>query len=292
MDLGLFKDAADLSFTWYKRNSTDVILLVPVAASSGDTVQGANAAKIRNAGTEWALNIRPITRKNFAWEVGHRARHQPEPGRGPPRGAVRHLRRPGRRDSGRPDRGGRGRSADRRLPGLRLRPLRPRRDPHRRRRQPLRRGRQLHAPRRSRARRSSSTTGRFTNSSGIGSNGPGFPLLDPTQYVIADPEPQVDRLGPHQRPESATSPSRGWSTCGTAARSGTGPARRSTRSGRRPRARSEARTWCSGRAFCRARSPGPARGRRPCWIRTSSPTTTAGRSPAPSGSRSTRTAAS
>ena len=58
------------SFTWYKRNSTDVILLVPVAASSGFTVEGANAARIRNAGTEWSLNVRPITHKNFGWDFG------------------------------------------------------------------------------------------------------------------------------------------------------------------------------------------------------------------------------
>jgi len=70
VDLGFFNDGADLSFTWYKRNSTDVILLVPVAASSGYTVEGANAARIRNAGTEWTLNVRPITRKNFAWDLG------------------------------------------------------------------------------------------------------------------------------------------------------------------------------------------------------------------------------
>src|SRR3990172_9605724 len=70
VDLGLFKDLADLSFTWYKRTSNDVILQVPVAASTGYQFESANAAKIRNSGTEWALNIRPITKKDFAWDVG------------------------------------------------------------------------------------------------------------------------------------------------------------------------------------------------------------------------------
>src|SRR6185312_1798716 len=70
VDLGLFKDAADFSFTWYRRTSKDVILTVPVAASSGFINEAANAGKIRNSGTEWALNIRPITRKNFAWDIG------------------------------------------------------------------------------------------------------------------------------------------------------------------------------------------------------------------------------
>jgi TonB-linked SusC/RagA family outer membrane protein len=69
-DIGLFNDVADLSFTWYRRTSSDVILTLPVAASTGFLNVANNAGEIRNAGTEWALNIRPITRKNFAWDVG------------------------------------------------------------------------------------------------------------------------------------------------------------------------------------------------------------------------------
>ncbi len=70
VDLGLFKDLADFSFTWYRRTSKDVILTVPVAASTGFINQAANVGQIRNSGTEWSLNIRPITRKNFAWDLG------------------------------------------------------------------------------------------------------------------------------------------------------------------------------------------------------------------------------
>lgn len=70
VDLGLFQDYADLSFTWYRRISSDVILDVPRASSSGYTLQSTNGAKLRNAGTEWMLNIRPITARKFGWEVG------------------------------------------------------------------------------------------------------------------------------------------------------------------------------------------------------------------------------
>jgi TonB-linked SusC/RagA family outer membrane protein len=70
VDLGLFKDYADLSFTWYQRKSSDVILQVPTAASSGYQTQWANAASLRNSGTEWVLNIRPITTKDVQWDVG------------------------------------------------------------------------------------------------------------------------------------------------------------------------------------------------------------------------------
>lgn len=69
-DLGLFNDIADLSFTWYHRTSKDVILTLPVAASTGFINAATNGAEIRNAGTEWALNVRPVTRRNFSWDLG------------------------------------------------------------------------------------------------------------------------------------------------------------------------------------------------------------------------------
>jgi TonB-linked SusC/RagA family outer membrane protein len=69
-DLGLFHDIADLSFTWYHRKSKDIILTLPVAASTGFVNAATNGAEIRNAGTEWALNIRPITKRDFSWDLG------------------------------------------------------------------------------------------------------------------------------------------------------------------------------------------------------------------------------
>jgi TonB-linked SusC/RagA family outer membrane protein len=69
-DFGLFHDIADLSFTWYHRTSKDVILTLPVAASTGFVNVASNGAEIRNAGTEWALNVRPITKRNFSWDLG------------------------------------------------------------------------------------------------------------------------------------------------------------------------------------------------------------------------------
>jgi hypothetical protein len=69
-DFGLFHDVADLSFTWYHRTSKDVILTLPVAASTGFINVASNGAEIRNAGTEWLLNVRPITRRNLAWDLG------------------------------------------------------------------------------------------------------------------------------------------------------------------------------------------------------------------------------
>ncbi len=69
-DLGLFNDVADLSFTWYRRTSKDVILTLPVPATTGFINAASNGAEIRNAGTEWSLNLRPITKRDFSWDLG------------------------------------------------------------------------------------------------------------------------------------------------------------------------------------------------------------------------------
>jgi TonB-linked SusC/RagA family outer membrane protein len=70
VDLGLFRDRADLSFTYYHTITDDVILLQPVAPSTGFFRRANNAAKFRNAGAEVSLNIRPITTPDFSWDIG------------------------------------------------------------------------------------------------------------------------------------------------------------------------------------------------------------------------------
>jgi TonB-linked SusC/RagA family outer membrane protein len=70
VDLGLLRDRADLSFTHYRAFSSDVILNVPVAGSTGYTVKPANVAALRNIGWELALNLRPIQTRNFGVDVG------------------------------------------------------------------------------------------------------------------------------------------------------------------------------------------------------------------------------
>jgi TonB-linked SusC/RagA family outer membrane protein len=69
-DFGFLKDRADLSLTYYHRLSTDVILPVVLAASSGYTNQWQNGATIRNDGVEYAVNVRPIQTRDVDWNVG------------------------------------------------------------------------------------------------------------------------------------------------------------------------------------------------------------------------------
>jgi len=69
-DVGLFKDRADASFTFYEARTDNVILTVPLAPSSGFLQQAQQGAKFRNRGVEVTLNVRPFTSANASWEVG------------------------------------------------------------------------------------------------------------------------------------------------------------------------------------------------------------------------------
>ena len=70
VDLGFFHDRADAGFTWYRRTSTDVILPIPVAASSGASFESANGAELRNTGVEATLNVRAIATPELTWNIG------------------------------------------------------------------------------------------------------------------------------------------------------------------------------------------------------------------------------
>lgn len=68
-DLGLFREKADISVTYYDSRSTDVIFQAPLPPTTGFTSQVQNAATIDNTGWEATLNIRPITTGDFSWET-------------------------------------------------------------------------------------------------------------------------------------------------------------------------------------------------------------------------------
>jgi TonB-linked SusC/RagA family outer membrane protein len=69
-DIGFLGNAADLSATWYKSRSSDVILVIPIAPSSGYSSEAKNGGKLSNSGTELQLNLRPLTRPNYSWDFG------------------------------------------------------------------------------------------------------------------------------------------------------------------------------------------------------------------------------
>lgn len=70
IDIALWRNYADLGLTFYNSKTEGVILLTPLAPSTGFTQQASNAARIRNSGTEITLNLRPIQSPVFGWDIG------------------------------------------------------------------------------------------------------------------------------------------------------------------------------------------------------------------------------
>lgn len=68
-DLRFFDGRAGLDFTWYKANSEDQILTVPVSNATGGTRLITNAGEIENRGVEFQLNLVPIQKRDFQWDV-------------------------------------------------------------------------------------------------------------------------------------------------------------------------------------------------------------------------------
>ena len=69
-DFGLLGQRVDGSVSWYLARSTDVILGVTVAPSTGFTRAVRNGGTVRNQGWEVALNGRVIETPNYRWELG------------------------------------------------------------------------------------------------------------------------------------------------------------------------------------------------------------------------------
>jgi len=77
IDLGLLDQKVDFSATWYNKRATDVILnTLPVNTSqTGAFFTVANGASLTNKGYELALNARPLTMANLAWDLGVQFAH-------------------------------------------------------------------------------------------------------------------------------------------------------------------------------------------------------------------------
>ena len=69
-DFGFFKDKADLGITYYHATTSNVILTQQLASSSGYFQQVQQGAKFQNSGLELTANVRPVTGQKFSWEVG------------------------------------------------------------------------------------------------------------------------------------------------------------------------------------------------------------------------------
>ena len=68
-DLGFFNNRIVLNATAYQSKSTDVILTVPIAYSTGFAAQLLNAATITNKGLEITLSTTPVKMHDFRWDL-------------------------------------------------------------------------------------------------------------------------------------------------------------------------------------------------------------------------------
>jgi TonB-linked SusC/RagA family outer membrane protein len=67
-DVRFFQDRVALDFTWYKSNSENQLLTVPLPVASGYSNQFINAGNIQNTGVEATLNLRPVEGE-FTWDI-------------------------------------------------------------------------------------------------------------------------------------------------------------------------------------------------------------------------------
>lgn len=68
-ELKFLKNRLSFDYTFYNSVTKDLFVRVPVAASGGNTRYYTNAGQIRNRGHEVQLNLNPIRKKDFRWDV-------------------------------------------------------------------------------------------------------------------------------------------------------------------------------------------------------------------------------
>ncbi|MCP9201457.1 SusC/RagA family TonB-linked outer membrane protein [Gramella sp. GC03-9] len=72
-DLSFFENRLGLDVTWYKSNSKDQIIPVPVSPTAGFTTFVTNAGEIENRGWEFILRGSPVRNEDFSWDVSFNA---------------------------------------------------------------------------------------------------------------------------------------------------------------------------------------------------------------------------
>ncbi len=70
LDLRFFKGRLNLDATYYHRQSTDQILVVAIAATSGHRRAALNSGALTTNGVDIVLNATPVKTKDFRWDIG------------------------------------------------------------------------------------------------------------------------------------------------------------------------------------------------------------------------------
>jgi TonB-linked SusC/RagA family outer membrane protein len=70
LDLRFFRNRIGLDITAYKRNSDDQIIAINIPNTTGFQRAIVNSGELKTIGGEVVLNISPIAKKGFAWDIG------------------------------------------------------------------------------------------------------------------------------------------------------------------------------------------------------------------------------
>jgi TonB-linked SusC/RagA family outer membrane protein len=69
IDLAFLNDRLGFNFTYYEDLTKDLIYQMPVAPSTGYQAQLKNAGEVSNRGVEIGLDLQPINTSNFTWDI-------------------------------------------------------------------------------------------------------------------------------------------------------------------------------------------------------------------------------
>ena len=69
LDFSAFDSRIKLTFDWYLKNTRDLLLQATIPASSGYTSAMLNVGSMQNKGYEVTLDLVPIQKKNFSWNM-------------------------------------------------------------------------------------------------------------------------------------------------------------------------------------------------------------------------------
>ncbi|MGZ3838924.1 MAG: SusC/RagA family TonB-linked outer membrane protein [Flavisolibacter sp.] len=75
LDFGFFKGRLNGTVEYYSRKTSDLILFVPLSLTSGFSGQNQNVGSITNKGIEVALGGRPVSTKDFTWDISANFAH-------------------------------------------------------------------------------------------------------------------------------------------------------------------------------------------------------------------------
>ena len=67
--VSFFKRRIEVDFSWYNRNSTNLIAPISIPSSSGYATFNTNYGRINNTGIEIDLTVRPIQTRNLTWSI-------------------------------------------------------------------------------------------------------------------------------------------------------------------------------------------------------------------------------